>query len=246
MIYEIFPSFLLFSKIWHVFLQRNGENGRGKDRKTQFHTLSCRQRHSPFPRRILGLATPRLDRFSSTFGASRDEIAFQKGTIAFLRNWPGSISRIDASSRFSTHVARYAGIRGGPCIHRWDKSAHPSRSKYPFPLDIWRLHRHSWHAVPSTDPRSVSLHDSLWYPMKRVSLPTSPWNCITHVAAAALSMHFFFATCSFVPLSLFFLSSSPSVSLARNLWRRATSTKNNWTIRKSRRSFWEKWLGTGA
>lgn len=40
--------------------------------------------------------------------------------------------------------------------------------------------------------------------MKRVSLPTSPWNCITHVAAAALFMHFLFATCSFVPLSLFF------------------------------------------
>lgn len=74
------PFFLLFSKIWHFFLQRNGENGRGKDRKTQFHTLSSRQRHSPFPRRILGLAIPKLNRFSSTFGASRDEIAFHEGS----------------------------------------------------------------------------------------------------------------------------------------------------------------------
>lgn len=32
-----------------------------------------------------------------------------------------------------TPAARYAGIRGGPTrIHRWDKLAHPSRSKYPF------------------------------------------------------------------------------------------------------------------
>lgn len=238
------PFFLLFSKIWHFFFTKKWREWERKRQKDSIPYTFESTKAFAFPSKNPRTRDPETQSILEYIWSVTRRNRFSR-RFAFLRNWPGSISRIDASSRFSTHVARYAGIRGGPWIHRWDKSAHPSRSKYPFPLDIWRLHRHSWHAVPSTDPRSLSSRLSLvsdetgFAPNFTVELYNL--RC-RRCALYAFSLCYVFLR----PTVSVFLFSSPSVSLARNLWRRATSTKNNWTIRKSRRSFWEKWSGTGA
>ena len=115
-------------------MQRNWEKGgrrrqmkgreRERGRDSIPSTLKSRHRHSACSlEESQDSRSPRLDRFSSSFEVSRDEIAFHEGTIAFPRNWPSSISRIErrrAPRRVASHPlgprrTLHDDTCGGPC-----------------------------------------------------------------------------------------------------------------------------------